>query len=311
MSTLPAPIALGHYDTIATRSRKGRSSFRVTARHPRYLVGTEAFRAEHGDDVSVDSITLTHQADAWIRQNDPDAETFPALLGTEARAFSQVIHAGNGAVDEYGVARHRADVSDGLAGLPRDVIRQYREDRLTARPTAPYTARQIARTRLVARRRKTDPGVAYGVTEGPTGRPRASFYGVEIDARSDGRATPFSERGGLAIVSAGHDPSYVWVGHRKVLRSGARTAAERKAAERARKATPAPVAPWAQTEAMLAPIAASTERAGTCQGVTVTLTSPDPSGRFRATLTFTDGTTRTIRARTLAPVARAIDGPSA
>lgn len=74
----------GTFETVATRTRKGRSTFRVTRRHARFVVGLDPVRETLGkaDDggmafttrgVRITGQTLADLADGWVRAFHPYA----------------------------------------------------------------------------------------------------------------------------------------------------------------------------------------------------------------------------------------------
>jgi len=320
---------LGHYDAIPTRSRKGRTSFRVTARRPRHMTGLDHAR----EVTSASNYDVTGWADDFIRYQAALAlgagyvneardllASFVPMLGSDAMSWEAIRHGDASDTDRYGVARHRSDVTADLARADAPTTRVIRGLRADGTPyrmvdrgsfgdaysdrtaTAPTIARMPARysVRHAAGTRRDVPAI---VRETVVCAPVTDLgHAVRDDCPQYVPAVV------TALVAATGIPGKVWQGHRLVdaaptsgkHRNAARTAA------RAEARAAAPRAEWADAaEALSGAIAARTSEI-IVDGVRVVFGTPGSTGRFRAVLTYLDGTTRTIQARTAAPIARAI-----
>lgn len=323
----PDPFEGVRHQTHSKRSNSGRTATRVTRAGKVYVIGPDPFR----DDIElvrVDGITLTALADAWhaiyggehectcddltetrpiyrrgkmvVRNGEPVTRTvalrachcspFPRLAGTDLRAYAEVTPEVRDASYVTPTATHRTGIAGGLLSDSEHVSRTIRGrradgtryavtehgrygDAITDRsvPTID-TASHPTRVRLSMRPRKSDPteSTRDGVTE---------------------------------LVAPASDREHLWHGHRLIprasaVRSGSDTRARRNARARA-------AAPWTPfVPAVRAAI--GTTDPFTLNGVMVTLTLPGATGRFRARLTYCDGTTESIQARTPDRVARAI-----
>jgi len=300
---------LGHFETRVTRSSKGRRSFIVTGAHQAVLVGPDPFR-DVSDLVAIDGVTLALMADSWARHNGCD--DFPALIGTEAngRAYAQVIHAGVGAVDTYGIARHRADITDGLAGLPRHMISEARlhavygaetnehgEAQAGGRRQAAETARMPVRyslTRLYTR--KGDPCA----TRTFHGSPEDGPAGVPL---SEGCEGPVLGASTVRLLAPAETPAHLFCGHDRYLRGAPRSGVK---ASRVGKIT-APIAREMGPEETTI----SAAIAETPAGETVSIELPDVAirvtvnaGSPMSVRMTRGGETITFRARTASVIAR-------
>lgn len=331
MASAPDAYEGVRHSVVSKRSNSGRVARRVVRAGRAYVTGPDPFRPDTGDAIRVDSVSLTKMADAWIMLNDPAATEhectctdltervqrfrkgkpvmrdgayaydvrslrachcapFPSLLGTELRSFAEI-----GPRDSFAhaVADHRTDIAGGLFSTNRDGIRRVIHGRrangrpyvstehgpladvVSDRRVATVTKLTwIARSRVSVRARQSDPvdsvNPATGVTE---------------------------------LVAAHADRDLIWHGHKLVLRSApkGRGSKGQTARRRAVKAS----APWAPIAATIRAAMGEGSDSVEVNGVRITLGAPDAAGRFRATLAYCDGTTRTIRARTADPVARA------
>lgn len=209
-SPAPDPFTGDQHAVRKGHNRKG-STRKVVGRGTSYVSGPDPVTGR--DMVRLPGSVLASIADAWAAREGVDLEP---LMGTDNLAFSEVIHAGVGAVDAYGVARHRADVTDGLAGLPRQAVAAFRLRAVYGAETGEDSyGRQMVRpelaswpTRLVVRR---------------MGRPRTSD---PVDVTTVHAPEPGAE-GPTAIVTrlvaASADRERLFVGHAAVRRSGGRS----------------------------------------------------------------------------------------
>ncbi|MCD6056528.1 MAG: hypothetical protein K0Q89_58 [Thermomicrobiales bacterium] len=328
MAPAPDPYEGVRHDVHSKRSNSGRTAKRVTRAGRTYVIGADPFR-EHGDPVRIDGITLTAIADAWhaihggehectcddltedrpiyrkgrmvIRNGEPVTRTvalrachcdpFPRLAGTDLRAFAEVTPEIRDTSYVTPSATHRTSLAGGLVNDRETVARTIRGrrgdgtpyvmtehgeygDAITDRsvPTID-TASHVTRTRLSMRPRKSDP-------------------------------TESTVDGVTALLAPAADREHVWHGHRLVpragaVKSGSDTRKRRNAATRA-------AAPWSPFVPAIAAAIGGTDPV-VVNGVTVRLTIPGDTGRFRAHLTYCDGSTATIQARTADRVARAVD----
>lgn len=322
---------LGHYDAIPTRSRKGRTSFRVTARRARHMYGVD----HTGAPVEATSYDVTAGATDWVRlqcwlgahSSTPGdvtaaraiAAEWVSLLGTEAHSWEQVIRRDQSATDAYGIARHRADVTADLAPASTPIVRVIRGIGADGRPYArtdhgtlgdAYTSRSTYEPTTARWAPRYSVPMPRGVTRKPTTRqtvaegPVASLgHAVRTDTPEWAPVTITS------LVAPSHDDTRVWVGRTLVPTSAAAARRDGTAARAERRKVAretAPRAEWADAADALSAAIDAGETTCTIEGVQVTLGRPGTTGRFRAVLTYLDGTSRTIQARTAAPVARAI-----
>jgi hypothetical protein len=316
---------LGHYDSTVTRSRKGRTSYRVTARRPRHMIGADSFGAVTGAsnydvrgwaDEWVRYQCALALADGWVNESRDIAATFLPLLGTDAMSWEQLTYADASAIDRHGVARHRADITGGYFTSRDDIVRVVRGRRADGTPYRmidrgrfgdAYSDRRVVRT-TVARHVPR-----YRLTRVESARRRTTIHtsvlGPVVDlGRADRSDTPEWTRATITrLVSPSTVDGMVWHGLRLVPiadvapstgRQGKRDAS-RKVAREARRA------PWADVADVVRPLIGA---AGSydVHGCRLMLGAPGATGRFRATVTYADGTTRTIQSRTADPVARAL-----
>jgi hypothetical protein len=290
--TIPNRDLLGFHETTSTRSRKGRSSFKVTHRGTARITGADPVRAYLVDPDTVDlarldSITLAKLADALfpchcqLEQGETcqDSRHVPSLLGTHARAYASVTPSLTGrtlpdherdeiASDARGVARHRSDLTGWTNALPRD---------FTPHTDAHGTARYPTRYRLPAR------------------RPRTGEHAIVEPLVMDGEQVGTLHR----LLSWSTDPSVMFVGHD----ARPRTQLARSTRVTARN-TGAPVKVDHETATtILDALTAPGEGPVTVTLPRGTLTMAPSGGKVRCTFVGSTGETRTWRARSVGAIA--------
>lgn len=318
---------LGHYDTVPTRSRKGRTSYRVTARRPRHMTGLDHERQV----TSASNYDVAGWADEYVRyqcalalgagyvnESRAIAATFAPMLGTDAMSWEAIVRDDASAIDRHGVARHRADIAGGIFHGRDETTRVIRGRRSDGTPyvmtdagtfgdahtdrrvSASTVARHVPRYRLtIPRGVKRTPDVRSTVVAGPL-----DVLGAPL---ADGTPewTPATVS---RLLAPSATDGMVWRGHRLTPATDPTVRARTgNAARDERRATVREVtrAPWSDVAAEIAPHI-GTESTFTVHGVGVTLSAPGQTGRFRAHLVYADGSTRTVQARTADPVARAV-----
>lgn len=288
--------AMGTPESIARRSRKGRSTYEVTAAGRRYMVGRDPF-TESGDLVMVDHRTLVDMADAWMALHDsPDecsCDDLTAVLPTfRARVTWNVPERGcqgpslvSHDIERTGervvrIRRCHCARYQRLLGLDGGRRNSWQE--LT--PGTSTNGRRPSRMSLRApRRRASDPGAPI------THDGRVVAYGT-----SHGRLTELCAPTG--------DASTIWHGHTLITRANARGKNVARATRRE-----AARADWAdESSVLVSALNATTEPTVevTFPGVTVTIRR-DAGTRWAVTIVRGDETVR-IRTRTVGPIARAI-----
>lgn len=131
----PQPnLALGHAETVARRSRKGRSTYDVLRRHHAHVVGIDPFRDVPGDAsfaevramggfVSVDESTAADWADAWCRLNGHEIEpVVGTAMGLSWEAITHVDNERDGTRTVHTLAQHRTDLGGGFIDLSSIVV---------------------------------------------------------------------------------------------------------------------------------------------------------------------------------------------
>lgn len=279
---------------------------RVTRAGRVYVTGPDPITGR--DMVRMDSVTLQHLADALFPDLDP-------VLGTDLRAFAQVIDAGHGASDDYGVARHRADITDGVSGLPRSIAREVRLHAVYGAETNEHgeyvtgghrSASGLARRpdRFSTRRtlvRRTDGRIGSHTMARRSGDPGA-------DVRDASGALMYRAVivGNVTrIVSWSDDPSYVWVGHDYRSRPRVKSTSIARTERRAGRGVRATREVTPEESAIVDALAGgSDEVTVTFPDVTVTIVQHDASPM---SVTMVRGSERvTFRARTAAVIARRV-----
>ena len=297
----------GTPDTVPVRSRKGRSTYEVSAGHVRHMVGPDPF-TETGELVRIDHRTLVDLADAWIAQNDPDidrpcscSDLTTTVLVLDRKTRAPIWHTDRQCylTAERRVRRCHCRPFPALMGLDGGRRNSWHErtpeDNSLRRPDERSTARRQPRTALVTRFRTTDPGTPQTDAQG------------RITHRSS--IAPTADGGSVErIVSAWSDPSHVWHGHTLVMRAAARRNgnAARSAARAIRRAS-APAPDWQpEADALASALAASDASEVTVEfpGVVVTVRR-NVGTRWAVTLVRGDETVR-MRTRTVGPIARAV-----
>lgn len=132
---IPQPASPTHHASRPTRSRKGRSSFVVTARGTAYVTGRDPFRDDDDERalVALDDVTLAAAADAWVRANHPAVDWEPVVGTTRGVSWEQVIdseHREDGSDPRlpYLLAQHRTDIGGGIVPLTFPVGSHSRSD---------------------------------------------------------------------------------------------------------------------------------------------------------------------------------------
>jgi hypothetical protein len=289
---IPTRDLLGYHESTSTRSRKGRSSFRVTHRGTARITGPDPVRSYLVDPDTVDlarldSITLAKLADALfpchcqLEQGETcqDTRHVPSLLGTHARAYASITPSLVGrtlpdqerdeiAADARGVARHRSDLSGWTNALPRD---------FAPTPDTHASPRWPTRYRL--------PGRTPRTGEAPI------VEALEIDGQHVGTLS--------RLLAWSTDPAVLFVGHE--ARSRTQLASSTRVTARN---TQPPVKVDHETASRI--IDALTAPGDAPVTVTLprgTLTMAPSGGKVRCTFVGSNGETRTWRARSVGAIA--------
>lgn len=376
----------GMSESVPVRSRKGRSTFKVTRHHRRYLTGPDPVRETIArlvdpatvtaeletvdvDAVRLDTLTLAAIADAWIVANDPAMDrpcTCDDLSDTWIITRRGVVtwdpDAQSYVTRERRVRRCHCRPFPALLGS--DLGRSWQE--MTPRQMA--TGRPVARMRLrFPRARKSESWSRVEHADGSITtydehgrivapalvadrRERPAMVTCEACHGTGGTSGPFpigdasehawaatiplprraeAARGWMALPrgivrpcdqchGSGTVPGRVvertaarpyaayWSGHVLARRAPSVREARQAASDAHVAATATPEASrWDECARTLSEALSAGETSLVLNGVHVRLTLP-AGGRFRATLTYCDGTTRTVQARTVGPVARAV-----
>ena len=297
----------GTPDTTPVRSRKGRSTYEVSAGHVRFMVGPDPF-TDTGELVRIDHRTLVDMADAWVALNDPeqdrpctctDLTTTVLVLDRKTRAPIWHTDRQQYLTAERRIRRCHCRPFPALMGLDGGRRNAWHEltprDDSQRRSGESSTARRQPRTALVARFRTTDPGVAQIDTEG------------RVTHRST--VTPLAEGGSVErIVSAWADPSHVWHGHTLVMRAAARRNGNAaRSAVRAQRRASAVAPDWApEALALTEALNASDAPEVTVSFPGVAVTVRRNAGTRWAVTIVRGGETVRMRTRTVGPIARAV-----
>lgn len=313
---------LGHYDAVATRSRKGRTSFRVTARRPRHMTGLDHDR----EVTSASNYDVTRWADDYVRyqvalaigsgyvnEARDIAATFVPLAGTDAMSWEQVTRGDQSSVDSHGVARHRADIAGGIYNGREPIVRTIRGRRADGTPYVmtdagtfgdAYTDRRIVPTHVAKHAPRYRLRLPRGVKRSATTRATMVVGPLDTLGAPVHDVPEWVDATHSRLIAPSATTGKVWHGHSLVDASASAVKARTGNEARDDRRTEAR-AEWAPIADAIAPHI-GTAGSFDANGVTVTLTTPGATGRFRATLTYLDGTKRTLQARSAAPIARAV-----